>query len=144
MIWCMIYFAMLKISSNNRKLLLPLVTSVIECKHTIKFTHKNNSDIRNLQRNVFLRCLLHLVPVGNKCKIWHYLCNQLQKLNIVYIHNCVSLSSSFPHFPDSKEQMEMELFMSWIDLQKFEGVIFGITQKLLYITALYNFCEVAL
>ena len=44
---------------------------------------------------------------------------------------------SFPHFPDSKGQMKMEWFMmSWIGLHKFASVIFGITQKLLYVTLL--------
>ena len=41
----------------------------------------------------------------------------------------------FPHFPDTKGQMEVEQFMmSWTDLHKFAGSIFGVTQKLLYIT----------
>ena len=49
--------------------------------------------------------------------------------------NCCNFSPSFPHFPDSKGQMEVELFMmSWIGLHKFTGVIFGITQKPHYIT----------
>ena len=44
--------------------------------------------------------------------------------------------SSFPHFPDSKGQAEVEQFMmSWIDMHKFADVIFEITQKLLYITS---------
>ena len=39
-------------------------------------------------------------------------------------------------FPDSKGQMEVEyIMMSSIDLHKFTDVIFGITQKLLYITS---------
>ena len=43
-------------------------------------------------------------------------------------------SPSFPHFPDSKGQMEVEQFMmAWIDLHKFADVFFRITQKLLYI-----------
>ena len=48
--------------------------------------------------------------------------------------NFCNFFSSFPHFPDSKGQMEMELFMMpWTGLHKFEEVIFGITQKMLYI-----------
>ena len=43
---------------------------------------------------------------------------------------------SFPHLLDSKWQMEVEQFMmSWTGLHKFEDVVFGITQKLLYITS---------
>ena len=43
---------------------------------------------------------------------------------------------SFPHFPDSKGQMEVEyIMMSSVDLHKFTDVIFGITQKLFYITS---------
>ena len=42
----------------------------------------------------------------------------------------------FPHFPGTKEQMEVEEFlMSWIGFHKFGDAIFGITQKLLYITS---------
>ena len=44
---------------------------------------------------------------------------------------------SFPHFPDSKGQMELEQFiMSWIDFHKFADVNFGAAEKLLYITSL--------
>ena len=43
---------------------------------------------------------------------------------------------SFAHFPDWKGQMEVEQFMmSWFGLHKYADVIFGITQKLLYITS---------
>ena len=43
---------------------------------------------------------------------------------------------SYPHFADSKGQGELEYFMmSWIDMHKSAYVIFGITQKLLYITS---------
>ena len=41
----------------------------------------------------------------------------------------------FPHFLDSKGEMEVEFMMSWTDLQKCADVIFGITKKLLYITS---------
>ena len=42
---------------------------------------------------------------------------------------------SFPCFPDSNGQMEVELFlMSSIGSHKFAGVLFEITQKQLYIT----------
>ena len=39
---------------------------------------------------------------------------------------------SFPHFPNSKEQMKVEFMMSWIDLHKVADVIFGITQRAFY------------
>ena len=43
--------------------------------------------------------------------------------------------ASFPHFPGSKGKLKVEqLMMSWIGLHKVINVIFGITQKLLYIT----------
>ena len=49
--------------------------------------------------------------------------------------NFCNFSSSFLLFPDSKGQMEVESFMmSSIGLHKFTGVIFGIAQKLFYIT----------
>ena len=49
--------------------------------------------------------------------------------------NFCNFFPSFPHFPDSKGQMEVEQFMmSWIGLHKLVGVVFGITQKQLYIT----------
>ena len=48
--------------------------------------------------------------------------------------NFCNFTSSFPCFPYSKEQMEVEQFMSWIGLHKFAGVNFGTTQELLYIT----------
>ena len=43
--------------------------------------------------------------------------------------NFSSVFASFPHFPDSKRQIEVEQFMSRIDLHKFADVIFGINQK---------------
>ena len=43
---------------------------------------------------------------------------------------------SFPNFPDSKGQMEVEYFMMpRIGLHTFANVIFGIIQKSLYITS---------
>ena len=51
-----------------------------------------------------------------------------------YINFC-TVSPLFRQFPDSKEQMEVEYIMSSIDLHKFADVIFGISQKLLYITS---------
>ena len=39
-----------------------------------------------------------------------------------------------PHFPDSIGDMEVRKLMSCIGLNKFAGVIFGITQKPLCIT----------
>ena len=53
---------------------------------------------------------------------------------------------SFPHFPDSKGQMNMEWFMmSWTGLHKLSNLIFRITQKPLYIrnkrTLLNFFCN---
>ena len=46
-----------------------------------------------------------------------------------------NFSSYFPLFLDSKGQIEVDQFMmSWIGLHKFEGIIFGITQKHFYIT----------
>ena len=53
-----------------------------------------------------------------------------------YSHFC-NFFPSIPHFPDSKGQVEVEQFMmSWIDLYKFADMIFGKTQRLLYITGL--------
>ena len=53
-----------------------------------------------------------------------------------YSHFC-NFFPSIPHFPDSKEQVEVEQFMmSWIDLYKFADMIFGKTQRLLYIMGL--------
>ena len=40
---------------------------------------------------------------------------------------------SLPHFPDWKRQIEVEWFMSGIGFHKFADIIFGITQKALYI-----------
>ena len=46
------------------------------------------------------------------------------------------ISPFFPHFPNLKRQMEVEsCMMSQVDLHKFADVIFGITQKPLYITS---------
>ena len=43
-------------------------------------------------------------------------------------------SPSFSHFPESKGQIEVDLFMmSWTGLHKFAFVIFGIAEKPLYI-----------
>ena len=53
-----------------------------------------------------------------------------------YSHFC-NFFPSIPHFPDSKGQVEVEQFMmSWIDLYRFADMIFGKTQRLLYITGL--------
>ena len=46
-----------------------------------------------------------------------------------------NLFTSFPHYIDSKGQMEVEFMMSRIVWHKFADVIFGITEKLLYITS---------
>ena len=52
--------------------------------------------------------------------------------------NFCNFFSSFLHFPDAKGEMKVEWFMmSWIGLHKFADVIFGIIQKLLYITSSY-------
>ena len=52
-----------------------------------------------------------------------------------YSNFCDFLPSS-PNFPDSKGQMKVEWFlMSWNGTHKFTDVIFGITQKPLYITS---------
>ena len=49
--------------------------------------------------------------------------------------NFCNLFPSFPQFPDSKGQMEVEKFMiSSTDVHKFADAIFGITQKLSFIT----------
>ena len=42
-----------------------------------------------------------------------------------YLNFC-NFFSSFPHFPDSKEQMKMECHE--LACHKFAGVIFGVTQ----------------
>ena len=47
----------------------------------------------------------------------------------IYSNFCI-FSSSFPLFPESKGQMEVQD----IGLHKFAGVIFGITQKMPYTT----------
>ena len=57
-------------------------------------------------------------------------------LFVLEIFNFLYFFPFFPHFPDSKRQMKLEWFMtSWIGLDEFADVIFGITQKLLYITS---------
>ena len=68
-------------------------------------------------------------------KLWNMLFISSKKLFLFprYSRFC-SFIPSFPHFPDWKGQIEVELFMmSWIGLHEFADVIFGLTQKSLYI-----------
>ena len=63
-------------------------------------------------------------------KLWKMFFISSRKLfSFLRYSNFRSFFPSFPHFPDSKEQIEMEWFMiSSIDLHRFADVIFGITQ----------------
>ena len=67
-----------------------------------------------------------------KCFLFH----QKKPFSFLRYINFCTVSPLFRQFPDSKEQMEVEyIMMSSIDLHKFADVIFGISQKLLYITS---------
>ena len=49
--------------------------------------------------------------------------------------NFCNFFPSFPHFPDSNGSESGIIYDVWTDLHKFADIIFGITQKLLYITS---------
>ena len=82
----------------------------------------------------FLSIISHQVIVLQK--LWTMFFISSKKLfSFLGYSNFCNFSHSFPYFPDSKGQMEVEQFMmSWAGLHKFAIVIFGITRKLLYIT----------
>ena len=71
--------------------------------------------------------------IKHQCRaaVWSFTENELFHSLINYLNN---FFVSFPHFPNTKGQTEVEWFiMSWIGLYKFPEVVFGITEKLLYI-----------
>ena len=69
-------------------------------------------------------------------KLWKIFFISPKKLFLSQDSNFCNFFHSFPHFPDSKWQMKVEQFMmSWTGLHKLAGLIFGITQKLFYITS---------
>ena len=59
-------------------------------------------------------------------------CFILKILFILEIFKFSLFFLSFPHFPNSKEQMKVEFMMSWIGLHKVAAVISGITQGAFY------------
>ena len=72
-----------------------------------------------------------LSPNDSPSKTTKMILNSPKKLfSFLRYSNFCNFSSSFPHFPHLKGEMEVEQFMmSWIGLHKFSGVMFGITQK---------------
>ena len=69
-------------------------------------------------------------------KLWKMLFISSKKLfSFTRYLNFCNFSPSFPRFSDLKGKMKVSQFMtSWTDLHKLSDVIFGITQKPLYIT----------
>ena len=73
-------------------------------------------------------------------KLWKiFFISSKQLFSFSRYSNFYNFFPCFPHFPDSKGQIIymswIYVMMSWTGLHKFEDVIFGITQKLLYITS---------